>query len=34
MAMTTAASWLGISAFSEISRIELRPNWTEEEQKL
>lgn len=33
MAITTAASRLGVSAFMEASQVELRPNWTEEEAK-
>ncbi|ACK68628.1 Phycobilisome linker polypeptide [Gloeothece citriformis PCC 7424] len=31
MAITTAASRLGTSAFSEASPVELRPNWTKED---
>lgn len=31
MAITTAASRLGVSAFMETSQVELRPNWTEDE---
>ncbi|MDY6936437.1 MAG: phycobilisome linker polypeptide [Cyanobacteriota bacterium] len=34
MAITTAASRLGVSAFSETPTVELRPNWTEEEAKV
>ncbi|MBE9040655.1 phycobilisome linker polypeptide [Oscillatoriales cyanobacterium LEGE 11467] len=34
MAITTAASWLGTSAFSETPKVELRPNWTEEEAQV
>jgi phycocyanin-associated rod linker protein len=31
MAITTAASWLGVSAFLETSQVELRSNWTNAE---
>lgn len=33
MAITTAASRLGISAFNETKPVELRPNWSEEDAK-
>lgn len=34
MAITTAASRLGISAFKDINPVELRPNWNEEDAKV
>jgi phycocyanin-associated rod linker protein len=34
MAITTAASRLGVSGFSDASKVELRPNWTEEDAQL
>ncbi|WP_017660009.1 phycobilisome rod-core linker polypeptide [Baaleninema simplex] len=34
MAITVAASRLGTSAFSDANRIELRPNWSEEDAKV
>lgn len=34
MAITSAASRLGVSAFSEQKPVELRPNWTKEEAEL
>ncbi|NEO41644.1 MAG: photosystem I reaction center subunit XII [Moorea sp. SIOASIH] len=33
MAITTAASWLGTSAFSNANPIELRPNWSQDDAK-
>ena len=34
MAITSAASRLGVSAFSDMQPLELRPNWTKEEAQL
>ena len=34
MAVTTAASRLGVSAFDDSNRVELRPNWTKEEAQI
>lgn len=34
MAITTAASRLGVSAFSDIKPVELRPNWSPEEAQV
>ena len=34
MAITTAASRLGVSAFSDMKPLELRPNWSKEEAQL
>lgn len=34
MAITTAASRLGVTAFAEASPVELRPNWTAEDAKM
>jgi phycocyanin-associated rod linker protein len=34
VAITTAASRLGVSAFSDLKPVELRPNWTKEEAQL
>ncbi|VEP12138.1 Phycobilisome 39 kDa linker polypeptide, phycocyanin-associated, rod [Hyella patelloides LEGE 07179] len=33
MAITTAASRLGVSAFSDFKPVELRPNWTQDDAK-
>ncbi len=33
MAITTAASRLGVSAFSDFEPLELRPNWTQDDAK-
>ncbi len=33
MAITTAASRLGVSAFSDQKPLELRPNWTQDDAK-
>ena len=33
MAITTAASRLGVSAFSDQEPLELRPNWTQDDAK-
>jgi phycocyanin-associated rod linker protein len=34
VAVTTAASRLGVSAFDESNRVELRPNWTRDEAQI
>ncbi|MGB7519003.1 MAG: phycobilisome rod-core linker polypeptide, partial [Spirulinaceae cyanobacterium] len=34
MAITTAASRLGVSAFSETNSVELRPHWTQEDAQV
>lgn len=34
MAITTAASRLGTSAYADATRVELRPNWSEDEAKV
>lgn len=34
MAVTTAASRLGVSAFDDSNRVELRPNWTKDEAQI
>jgi len=34
VAVTTAASRLGVSAFDDSNRVELRPNWTKDEAQI
>jgi phycocyanin-associated rod linker protein len=34
MAITTAASRLGVSAFMDAPRVELRPNWTKDDAQV